>query len=212
MASSSSYPVSLSSGINFYPATVAEEVVQNVRTILATRVGEVPLDRAFGTAWDMIDQALPAAMQLARADVFDAVQRFEPRAVVESIRWEQAEDAQDGVLHPVLTIGLADGIDGDASTAWEESEIPDAEEGLVTESGTILDMAAVTRMVHEAVATALASQNASSNASVNSEALQAAIAVLQRRVGKIYDSTTNTLDDVPESASQGGMVVLRDDG
>ena len=208
---SSSYPVSLASGIDFYPATVAEEVVQNVRTILATRVGEVPLDRAFGTAWDMIDQALPAAMQLARADVFDAVRRFEPRAVVESIRWEQAEDAQDGVLHPVLSIGLADGIDGDASTTWEESEIPDAEEGLVTESGTILDMAAVTRMVHEAVATALASQNASANASVNSEALQAAIAVLQRRVGKIYDSTTNTLDDVPESASHGGMVVLRND-
>jgi len=208
---SSSYPVALSSGINFYPQTVAEEVVQNVRTILATRVGTVPLDRAFGSSWDMIDQALPAAMQLARADVFDALERFEPRAVVESIRWEQAEDAQDGVLHPVLTVGLADGIDGDAPVEWDASEVPDVEDGLVTESGAILDMAAVTRMVYDAVAVALAAQNAGSNASINSEAIQAAIIALRARIDRIYNSTTTTLDDVPDNPQDGGMVVLRDD-
>ena len=208
---SSSYPVALSSGINFYPQTVAEEVVQNVRTILATRVGTVPLDRALGSSWDMIDQALPAAMQLARADVFDALERFEPRAVVESIRWEQAEDAQDGVLHPVLTVGLADGIDGDAPVEWDASEVPDVEDGLVTESGAILDMAAVTRMVYDAVAVALAAQNAGSNASINSEAIQAAIIALRARIDRIYNSTTTTLDDVPDNPQDGGMVVLRDD-
>ena len=208
---SSSYPVALSSGINFYPQTVAEEVVQNVRTILATRVGTVPLDRALGSSWDMIDQALPAAMQLARADVFDALERFEPRAVVESIRWEQAEDAQDGVLHPVLTVGLADGIDGDAPVEWDASEVPDVEDGLVTESGAILDMAAVTRMVYDAVAVALAAQNAGSNASINSEAIQAAIIALRARIDRIYHSTTTTLDDVPDNPQDGGMVVLRDD-
>jgi len=207
---SSSYPVALTTGINFFPATVAEEVVQNVRTILATRVGTVPLDRAFGSSWDMIDQALPAAMQLARADVFDALERFEPRAVVESIRWEQAEDAQDGVLHPVLTVGLADGIDGDAPVEWDASEVPDVEDGLVTESGAILDMAAVTRMVYDAVAVALAAQNAGSNASINSEAIQAAIIALRARIDRIYNSTTTTLDDVPDNPQDGGMVVLRD--
>ena len=210
MDSSSTYPVTLHAGINFFPATVAEEVVQNVRTILATRVGTVPLDRAFGTAWDMIDQPLPAAMQLARADIFDAVERFEPRAVVQSIKWEQAEDAVDGALHPVLAIGLADGVDGDAPVEWEESEVPDLEDGLVTESGAILDMAAVTRMVYDAVATALAAQNAGSNASINSEAIQAAIIALRARIDRIYSSTTTTLDDVPDDPEDGGMVVLRD--
>lgn len=205
---SSSYPVALSAGINFYPATVAEEVVQNVRTILATRVGTVPLDRAFGTAWDMIDQALPAAMQLARADIFDAISKFEPRAVVEEIRWEgDAESAEDGILRPVLTVSLAEGVDGDAATGWAEDEETDAEEGIVTEAGAVLDMAAVTRMVHEAVAAALAAQSTSS-----ADPLQAAVATLQRRVNTIYNSTTNTLDDIPDDPSDGGVVVLGNNG
>ena len=36
------------SEVNFAPASERDEVVQNVRTILATRVGTVPLDRDFG--------------------------------------------------------------------------------------------------------------------------------------------------------------------
>lgn len=40
-------------GINFSPHSIAEEVIQNVRCILATRKGSVPFDRAFGVSWDM---------------------------------------------------------------------------------------------------------------------------------------------------------------
>ena len=118
---SSRYLVSAGTGIDFCPATVAAEVVQNVRTILATRVGTVPLDRAFGSEWDMVDRPLPVAQQLARAAFFDAVQKYEPRAVIEQIEFRRdAEGAMDGRLIPELTIPLAEGVDGAASTVQED--------------------------------------------------------------------------------------------
>ena len=118
---SSSYLVSASAGVSFCPATVAEEIVQNVRTILATRVGTVPLDRAFGADWDMVDRPLPVAQQLARAAFFDAVQKYEPRAVVETMTFRGDRDgAMDGVLVPELTITLADGVDGAAAVVQED--------------------------------------------------------------------------------------------
>ena len=40
--------------INFAPASTAEEVIQNVRTILTTTVYSVPLDRNFGINPDML--------------------------------------------------------------------------------------------------------------------------------------------------------------
>ena len=118
---SSRFLVSAGTAVDFCPATVAAEVVQNVRTILATRVGTVPLDRAFGTEWDMVDRPLPVAQQLARAAFFDAVQSYEPRAVIEKIEFrEDAEGAMDGSLVPELTITLADGVDGAAATVQED--------------------------------------------------------------------------------------------
>ncbi len=118
---SSSYLVSARTGVSFCPQTVAEEVVQNVRTILATRVGTVPFDRAFGADWDMVDRPLPVAQQLARAAFFDAVQKYEPRAVVEQMTFQQDEEgAMDGALVPELTITLADGVDGAAAVVQED--------------------------------------------------------------------------------------------
>ena len=106
------YVVSTMKKINFSPATVAEEVVQNVRTILATQVGTVPLFRDFGVSWEGIDKPLPVARAIVRAAVIDAVQRFEPRAVVDSVEWDpNTEDAMQGLLHPVVTVSLADGVE-----------------------------------------------------------------------------------------------------
>ena len=118
---SSSYLVSADTAVDFCPQTVAAEVVQNVRTILATRVGTVPFDRAFGADWDMVDRPLPVAQQLARAAFFDAVQKYEPRAVVEQMTFRKDEEsAMDGALVPELTITLADGVDGAAAVVQED--------------------------------------------------------------------------------------------
>lgn len=49
------FVVSLDSDVNFAPETEVVEILQNVRTILATRKGSVPLDRDFGLSWQYLD-------------------------------------------------------------------------------------------------------------------------------------------------------------
>ncbi len=71
--------------IDFAPRPLAAEVLQNVRTILATQRGSVPLDRAFGISWEHLDAPLPEAKMRMMADVIDAVRAYEPRAVIEQV-------------------------------------------------------------------------------------------------------------------------------
>lgn len=105
----------MSSRIDFAPATVAAEVVQNVRTIIATHIGTVPLFRDFGVSWDGIDRPLPVARAIVRAAVIEAIQKYEPRAVVDSVTWPEgddaAADAMEGIMRPTVTISLADGVE-----------------------------------------------------------------------------------------------------
>ena len=180
MASSSTYLVAPVAAINFCPETVAEEVVQNVRTIVATMVGTVPLDRDFGFSWEAVDRPLPVAQMLVKSAVYEAVQKYEPRAVIEDITWkdEGTADTMDGLLHPLLTISLADGVDGDAPTVTErEDTIVDAD--ATTAGGMELSWEAVQQMVQEAVASALAAQDAGAQASVTAGELNAALIKLR---------------------------------
>ena len=59
-----------------------EEVVQNVRMIITTPKGSVPLDRDFGLDFDVIDRPMPVARALMEVDIVDQVGRYEPRARV----------------------------------------------------------------------------------------------------------------------------------
>lgn len=68
--------------INWSP-TPPEEVVQNVRTLLATAPGTVPLARAMGTPQDIVDQPQSIAAAQLHADVVKAVRTYEPRVDVE---------------------------------------------------------------------------------------------------------------------------------
>ncbi len=92
--------------VDFAPEGVME-ILQNVRTILATRKGSVPLDRDFGISWGNVDQSLPAAKMLMRSEVIDAIERHEPRAKVTSVDFaEDVEGAMDGVLKPIVTVQI----------------------------------------------------------------------------------------------------------
>lgn len=63
-------------------------VLQNIRLIIGTRRGTVPMYRGFGTRHDFVDKPLSAARTLAAADLREAVERYEPRAVLKDIRYE----------------------------------------------------------------------------------------------------------------------------
>lgn len=91
-------------------ATGLREIVQNVRTILATRKGSVMGDRHFGVAQNMVDDPLPVAVQRFRSAVVEEIQRLEPRVKV--LRVEVQETAQteaaDGILVPKVLVRITD--------------------------------------------------------------------------------------------------------
>lgn len=101
------YTVTLNGAIDFAPSGTTAEILQNVRTILNTRIGTVPLARDFGLSWEHVDKPLPVAKTLMQGAVIDAVAEFEPRARVESVSFEG--DGADGVLRPSVVISIKEG-------------------------------------------------------------------------------------------------------
>ncbi|GHV32323.1 hypothetical protein FACS18949_02850 [Clostridia bacterium] len=90
--------------INLAPATIEDEVKQNIRMILLTPQYSVPLNRAFGMPQRFIDKPLPVAKTLLIAEIMDAIEAYEPRATVNKITFD--EDAQDGRLSPILEVDI----------------------------------------------------------------------------------------------------------
>lgn len=86
------------------PASEVEEIVQNVRMILATPKGSAPLHRAFGVSATALDSPLPAAQAQLTADFIEAVARFEPRAEPVNVSFEL--DNLTGNLTPRMTIRI----------------------------------------------------------------------------------------------------------
>lgn len=84
--------------IAFEPGSLEAEVVQNVRTILATRRGSVPLDRTFGVSWEMLDKPLPVAKAELLAEVIEAITRWEPRAKVLGVEFDGESGEATGLL------------------------------------------------------------------------------------------------------------------
>lgn len=101
------YKVNLDSAVNFAPETETEEILQNVRTILSTRLGSVPLDRDFGMSWEYLDRPYPVAKALVQAVIIETIQEFEPRALVVSVSFpEDIVDAMEGLLKPTVIVSI----------------------------------------------------------------------------------------------------------
>ena len=89
--------------IDFAPATVAEEVLQNVRTIISTIKYSVPMDREFGIDGTVVDRPINLAKAHLTNEIFRAVKMYEPRAVIESV--EFTGDAV-GRLTPTIKVSI----------------------------------------------------------------------------------------------------------
>ncbi len=81
----------MSRWINWSP-TQGEEVAQNVRQLLKTAPGTVPLSRALGTPQDALDTPESAAGARLQADVIRAVKTYEPRVKVRRVRLSANSD------------------------------------------------------------------------------------------------------------------------
>ena len=89
--------------IDFAPATVTEEVLQNVRMIISTVKYSVPMDREFGIDGAIIDRPINIAKAHLTNEIFRAVRRYEPRAVIESIEFTGDET---GKLTPTVKVRI----------------------------------------------------------------------------------------------------------
>ena len=89
--------------IDFAPATIVEEVIQNVRTIVTTIKYSIPLDREFGIDGSVVDLPINVAKARLTNEIFRAVRRYEPRAVIESITFKGEET---GRLIPTVGVSI----------------------------------------------------------------------------------------------------------
>jgi len=89
--------------INFAPKTVVEEVLQNVRTIITTTKYSIPMDREFGIDGSVVDLPINVAQAKLTNEIFRAIKRYEPRAVIESITFKGEET---GRLIPTLEVSV----------------------------------------------------------------------------------------------------------
>jgi len=90
--------------INF-GATGIAEIIQNVRTILLTVVGTVPLDREFGLDSRILDSPIPTARAKMTALLFRMIPKYEPRVKVKAVNYRQdVSDVASGRIIPVVTV------------------------------------------------------------------------------------------------------------
>jgi GPW/gp25 family protein len=94
--------VAHTSEVSFAPRSTEEEVIQNVRTILTTRRGSVPLDRDFGMDTSIIDQPVNRIRALLTTDIIETVERYEPRAEVKAVDF--TGDGEDGIVGPHVKV------------------------------------------------------------------------------------------------------------
>lgn len=86
-------------------ATGLAGLEQEIRTVLATRKGSVPLDRDFGLSWEFVDKPMTEAMPYMVAEIGQQLERFVPRIRVRDISFTSTEPVK-GVLQPTVTVEI----------------------------------------------------------------------------------------------------------
>ena len=84
---------------------LVSDVLQNIAVILATPKGSVPLDREFGLTTVFLDKPTPVAKMMMRAEVREAIERWEPRAQFVSMTFEERV-TQPGTLWPTVEVEI----------------------------------------------------------------------------------------------------------
>lgn len=87
--------------------TGIDEIIQNVKLILNTPKGSVPLDREFGIDWSVIDRPINKIIPKLKAHVIKQIHKYEPRARVKKVIVEESEVA-DGKLRIKVLLEVKD--------------------------------------------------------------------------------------------------------
>lgn len=83
-----------------------ENTLQDIATVLATPKGSVPFYRDFGIEMDFLDLPTPAAKQMMRSRVREAVERWVPNTVVRSIDFK-ADPSNPGKQISIVEVEIS---------------------------------------------------------------------------------------------------------
>lgn len=92
--------------LNFAPSSTEAEVAQNVRMIITTARGSVPLFRDFGIDYTLIDSPIALAKAKLSREIIRQVKLYEPRAVITKLDFKSQEA---GNIQPVVTLAVKGG-------------------------------------------------------------------------------------------------------
>lgn len=93
--------------IDFSPSLI-DEILQNVRTILSTLQNTVPLFRRFGVDGSFLDDPMLIAEAKMAAEVIEKVQEFEPRAIIQEVKFDREQ--YDGQVRPIVYLRIKEGV------------------------------------------------------------------------------------------------------
>lgn len=97
------YSIGIENIVDFSPQDEITEILQNVRTIMATTKGSVPLDRDFGVSANYVDKPMAKAKAMLAAEIIQAVRKYEPRVTITGISFTES---MDGKLEPRIEVRL----------------------------------------------------------------------------------------------------------
>lgn len=81
-----------------------KDVLRCLSVLLGTREGEQALNRDFGLSWDMLDMPIETAKALLENEIVTKVRKYEPRAEVVQITWD--DDAVSGNIKPKVVVRI----------------------------------------------------------------------------------------------------------
>ncbi len=96
------------------PATVYEEVIQNLWFLYSSIEYDIPLDRALGLNATYIDKPIETAKALITTDIYDKTEEYEPRA--EIINIDFSVDYEKGVIKPIVEVEVNGEYDSEEYT------------------------------------------------------------------------------------------------
>lgn len=91
--------------IRFNESDTLSSVLQNIAVILSTPKGSVPQYREFGLSAVFLDKPTPMAKMMIRAEVREAIERWEPRAQFVGMTFEE-RITQPGTLWPAVEVEI----------------------------------------------------------------------------------------------------------
>lgn len=81
-------------------------IVQNIVILLNTRKGSIPLYRDFGLPMEFIDKPAEVAETLATLEISEALEKFEPRAVLKDLWFVPSKEGRMSIQ---LEVSVKDG-------------------------------------------------------------------------------------------------------